>query len=128
MFNASFDIKCLIFSIVIFSHSKPSLGHLFTASNFFDNLLYSFIASKPQDGHFLGKTNFFVLVFLFFLSNETTCGITSPALYILNFSPILISFLNISSSLCSVAFETITPPIFTGRIFATGVRAPVLPI
>ena len=42
-------------------------------------------------------------------------------------SPILISFLFISSSLCSVAFDTITPPTFIGSIFATGVNAPVLP-
>ena len=38
------------------------------------------------------------------------------------------SFINISSSLCSVAFDTITPPILMGFIFATGVSAPVLPI
>ena len=42
-------------------------------------------------------------------------------------SPILISFLIISSSLCSVAFETTTPPTVTGSTFATGVIAPVLP-
>jgi len=43
-------------------------------------------------------------------------------------SPILISFLFISSSLCSVAFETTTPPIFIGSILEIGVSAPVLPI
>jgi len=42
-------------------------------------------------------------------------------------SPILISFLFISSSLWSVAFETTTPPMLTGSILATGVSAPVLP-
>ena len=42
-------------------------------------------------------------------------------------SPILMSLRIISSSLCKVALETTTPPIFTGFIFATGVRAPVLP-
>ena len=42
-------------------------------------------------------------------------------------SPILISFLAISSSLCKVAFDTTTPPTVTGSIFATGVIAPVLP-
>ena len=30
-------------------------------------------------------------------------------------------------SLCNVAFDTTTPPIFIGLIFATGVNAPVLP-
>ena len=39
----------------------------------------------------------------------------------------IISFLIISSSLCKVAFDTTTPPIFTGFILATGVKAPVLP-
>ena len=42
-------------------------------------------------------------------------------------SPILISFLIISSSLCNVALDTTTPPIFTGSTLATGVSAPVLP-
>ena len=42
-------------------------------------------------------------------------------------SPILISFLSISSWLCKVAFETTTPPTVTGSTFATGVIAPVLP-
>ena len=37
------------------------------------------------------------------------------------------SFRIISSSLCRVALETTTPPIFTDLIFATGVNAPVLP-
>ena len=52
---------------------------------------------------------------------------TSPALSTVATSPILISFLNISSSLWSVALDTITPPILTGFILATGVSAPVLP-
>ena len=42
-------------------------------------------------------------------------------------SPTLISFLEISSSLWSVTFETSTPPTFTGFNLPTGVRAPVLP-
>ena len=61
------------------------------------------------------------------LSTESTWGITSPALCIVTVSPILISFLLISSSLCNVAFETTTPPTVTGLILATGVIAPVLP-
>ena len=52
--------------------------------------------------------NFFTFLSLFAKSTETTCGITSPALCILIVSPILISFLLISSSLCKVAFETTT--------------------
>ena len=127
MFNASLDIKCLIFSIAIFSQSKPSLVHLLTASYFFVVLLNSFSVLEPQDGHFVGKLNFFEFFFLFFKSTSNTCGITSPALSIFTVSPILISFLIISSSLCNVAFDTTTPPILTGFTFATGVNAPVLP-
>ena len=56
------------------------------------------------------------------------CGMTSPALSTITVSPILISFRIISSSLCNVALDTKTPPILTGFIFATGVKAPVLPI
>ena len=41
-------------------------------------------------------------------------------------SPSLTSFLVISSSLCKVALEIITPPTLTGCSFATGVNAPVL--
>ena len=65
---------------------------------------------------------------LFFKSTDKICGITSPALSTVTVSPILMSFLIISSSLCNVAFETNTPPIFIGFILATGVKAPVLPI
>ena len=34
MLSASFETKCFIFSIEIFSHLKPSLAHLLTASCF----------------------------------------------------------------------------------------------
>ena len=76
----------------------------------------------------MGKINFLEYFFLFFKSTEITWGITSPALSTVTESPILISLRIISSSLCNVALETITPPMFTGFIFATGVSAPVLPI
>ena len=91
-------------------------------------LLNSFIITEPQEGHFFGKLNFSEFFCLFFKSTDITCGITSPALSILTVSPTLISFLSISSSLCSVALLTTTPPILTGLILATGVSAPVLPI
>ena len=77
--------------------------------------------------HLFGKINFFEVFFLLSKFTETTCGITSPALCTIIVSPTLTSFLLISSSLCNVAFETTTPPTFTGSIFATGVIAPVLP-
>ena len=73
---------------------------------------------------------FSVILFfgLLFVSTDKICGITSPALSTVTVSPILISFLLISSSLCKVAFDTKTPPILIGFILATGVKAPVLPI
>ena len=126
MLKASFETKCFNFSIAILSQSKPLSGHLLTASYFFVILLNSFTVLNPQ-GHFVGKINFFISLSLLSLSTETTWGITSPALSIITVSPTLISFLRISSSLCKVAFETTTPPILTGLIFATGVKAPVLP-
>ena len=70
IFKASFDTKCLIFSIETFSHSYPSLGHLLTASSFFVVKLNSFIVCNPQDGHLSGKLNFFE-DFLFFKSTDT---------------------------------------------------------
>ena len=65
MLKASFDTKCLIFSIDTFSHSNPSLEHLLTASSFFVNELKSFTVFDPQDGHLSGKINFFAFVSLF---------------------------------------------------------------
>ena len=55
------------------------------------------------------------------------CGITSPARCNLTVSPTLTSLRRISSSLCSVAFSTTTPPTVTGASFATGVSEPVRP-
>ena len=89
--------------------------------------LNSLTVFDPHEGHLLGKINFFEFCGLFEISTLNTCGITSPALCIKIASPILMSFLFISSSLCNVALETITPPTFIGSIFATGVKAPVLP-
>ena len=95
IFKASFDTKCFIFSIAIFSHSNPSLVHLLTASFFLVVKLKSFIVRDPQDGHFLGNIYLFVFFFLFLKSTEITWGITSPALSTVTVSPTLISFLSI---------------------------------
>ena len=102
--------------------------HLLTASFFFVIKLNSLIVFDPQDGQFFGNINFELSFDLFFISTDNTWGITSPALSTVTVSPILISFRLISSSLCKVALETITPPILIGLILATGVIAPVLPI
>ena len=81
-----------------------------------------------QIGHTFGFL--YLIPLLFFLSFMTsiTCGMTSPARSTITLSPSRISFFSISSKLCNVAFETITPPIFTGISLATGVTEPVLPI
>ena len=75
-----------------------------------------------------GKINLLLFFGLLVLSTDKIWGITSPALSTMTVSPTLISFLIISSSLWSVALETTTPPMLTGLILATGVKAPVLPI
>ena len=52
---------------------------------------------------------------------------TSPARCTITVSPTRTSLRAISSSLCSVALETTTPPTVTGCSLATGVSAPVRP-
>ena len=52
---------------------------------------------------------------------------TSPARRTITVSPMRMSLRAISSSLCSVAFDTTTPPTVTGSSLAAGVSAPVRP-
>ena len=75
-------------------------------------ILNSLTVLEPQEGQYIGKINFVLSLDLFLKSTESICGITSPALSTVTVSPTLISFLIISSSLCKVALETLTPPIF----------------
>ncbi len=58
---------------------------------------------------------------------STTCGMTSPALCTLTRSPSRMSLRATSSRLWRVARATVTPPISTGSIKATGVTTPVRP-
>ena len=58
---------------------------------------------------------------------ETTCGITSPARRTMTSSPTRMSLRARSSSLCSVASLTVTPPTWTGSSTANGCRSPNLP-
>ena len=60
-------------------------------------------------------------------TTETICGMTSPARCSTTVSPTRTSLRAISSSLCSVACCTMTPPTLTGCITARGVSAPVRP-
>ena len=78
-------------------------------------------------GHFLGNAYSSVPFGRFSGTMPSTCGITSPARWIITVSPMRTSSRAISSALCSVAFCTITPPTPTGSSFATGVSAPVRP-
>jgi hypothetical protein len=58
---------------------------------------------------------------------STTLGITSPLRSISTVSPMARSSRAISSSLCNVALDTVTPLTTTGRSRATGVSTPVRP-
>ena len=60
-------------------------------------------------------------------TGPTTCGITSPARWTITSSPSRMSLRLMSSSLCSVACETVTPPTSTGSSCAHGLSAPVRP-
>ena len=61
------------------------------------------------------------------MCGPTTCGITSPARCTITVSPMRMSLRLMSSSLCSVAIDTVTPPTTTGSSTANGLSAPVRP-
>ena len=63
----------------------------------------------------------------FWISGETTWGMTSPARITTTSSPTLTSLRARSSSLWRVAVETVTPPTWTGSSIANGTRWPVRP-
>ena len=83
--------------------------------------------STPQSGHFFGIRNFFVPGWCTPPAGPTICGITSPARWTTTMSPSRICLRLMSSSLWSVARETVTPPTSTGSITAHGFSAPVRP-
>src|SRR5919205_1032383 len=60
-------------------------------------------------------------------AGERTCGMTSPARSTITSSPTRTSLRSRSSSLCSVAALTVTPPTWTGSSAANGCRSPNLP-
>ena len=60
-------------------------------------------------------------------TGPTTWGMTSPARWTMTVSPTRMSLRLMSSSLWSVAFETVTPPTSTGSSCAHGLSAPVRP-
>ncbi len=84
-------------------------------------------ASEPHAGQAVGITNSRSAPVRSSTSARTTSGITSPARCTITRSPIRTSLRRISSSLCSVARDTVTPPTYTGSRSADGVSAPVRP-
>lgn len=120
IFMASREIKWRIPSRN-WAGQPVTLLHLRTASP------SSRTASAPQTGHLSGIWKTLSLPSLFSLITFTTSGITSPAFCTRTWSPIRISFLRISSSLCKVARLIVEPAICTGSRMAVGVKAPVLP-
>ena len=82
---------------------------------------------EPHSGQSVGMTNWRALAGRFSTTTLTTSGITSPALRTITVSPIWMSLRFNSSSLCSVALVTVTPPTNTAFRRATGVIAPVRP-
>ena len=82
--------------------------------------------SALQSGHRSGMRNGFVR-FLRGSTGPTTCGITSPARWTITSSPSRMSLRLMSSSLCSVAREMVTPPTSTGSRMPHGFSAPVRP-
>ncbi|MCY1200314.1 hypothetical protein D9M72_117430 [compost metagenome] len=83
--------------------------------------------AEPQTGQAVGMTNSRASSGRFSSTGASTSGITSPARRTMTVSPMRTSLRRISSSLCSVAFVTVTPPTNTGFRRATGVMAPVRP-
>ena len=82
--------------------------------------------SASQSGQRSGIRNSFV-PFACAPAGPTICGITSPARWTITRSPSRICLRLMSSSLWSVARETVTPPTLTGSRIAQGLSAPVRP-
>ena len=86
-----------------------------------------FTVGVPQAGHFFGGFGLRAPFLRFWISGETTWGITSPARITTTSSPTRTSLRARSSSLWRVAVVTVTPPTWTGSSIAKGTRWPVLP-
>ncbi len=85
-----------------------------------------FTTGVSQSGHRAGILNGTV-PFSCGPAGPTICGITSPARWTITMSPSRMSLRLMSSSLWSVARETVTPPTSTGSSWAHGLSAPVRP-
>ncbi len=85
------------------------------------------ITAEPHSGHSAGIAKTVACAGRRSCTTRTTSGITSPARRTTTVSPTRTSLRRTSSSLCSVALVTVTPPTNTGASRATGVIAPVRP-
>ena len=83
--------------------------------------------SEPQTGQWLRQLGHVRVRRSPLGMTRTTSGITSPARRMITASPTRTSLRCSSSTLCSVALLTVTPPTNTGSRRATGVSAPVRP-
>ena len=126
MSKALRDTKCFSRSTRCAGQISPPVQRL-TASTLPVIGLISRTAWLPQAGQTSGKTNRFAPLGRFSSTDPRICGMTSPARCTITVSPMRTSLRAISSSLCSVAFCTTTPPTVTGSSLATGVSAPVRP-
>src|SRR2546421_5695150 len=81
-----------------------------------------------HDVHLFGNLHTFALDGRLERTGPTTSGITSPARRTMTVSPSRTSLRLTSSSLCSVAVLTVTPPTNTGSRKANGVTIPVRPV
>ncbi len=114
------EAKCLIASLRWAAQNRPPLQRETASPS-------SRSTSEPQIGHCVGITNSDTDSGRFDSMTLTISGMTSPARRTITVSPICTSLRRISSSLCRVALETVTPPTNTGFKRATGVKAPVRP-
>ncbi len=87
-----------------------------------------FTVGVPHRGHFFGGLAFLSRFPLrFWITGETTCGMTSPARITITSSPSRTSLRSRSSSLWRVAVVTVTPLTWTASSIANGSRCPVRP-
>ena len=83
---------------------------------------------RSSHGHSVGNTHGFEPFGRSATTGPSTSGMTSPARRTMTLSPGRTSLAVTWSSLCSVAWPTVTPPTNTGSSTAYGVARPVRPI
>ena len=111
------ETKCVSAAKVCAGQDIPAGQHHTTPSSSRTNLVL-------QTGHRVGNSTAAPRACE---TTDTILGMTSPARFTKTLLPITNPRRRISSSLCSVAEVTTTPPSLTGASLATGVMAPVRP-